>query len=721
MPNQSKLLHAMALLSLILSLVALSINQSAIYATPAQSAPAPLDTTFGRELLLVKFPHGTLPTTLPPTLQLHAHLYNAAEPGFIASGDSVQLTASNLDVQVLDGTTTDKVYYFVDATAPDAATRATEVGQLLYQDATQLLVAVAKEAEAALITQLPAAGIGLVVLPAAPLPWPVARHEPVSAAAPVAVAADPLITDLLPLLTETDLQSLIRELSGEIPVTIGGDTITLNTRYTFATRIQDAERYLHQYYTQLGIAVAYSPWAYGSYTGRNVIAEIPGTEHPERIWVVGGHFDSISDNPYNLAPGADDNGSGTAATLLIAKIFRDYTFVDTVRFVHFSAEEQGHWGSIVYARDQKLAGAQIMGYIDLDMIGWDGDGDRVIELHTGTGPKSNTLGTAFISANDRYAQGLVAERLTTAASRFSDHSSFWDQDYGAFLAIENFFDGTLARDRNPQYHKTGDKLALVDLNYVARYGRVALATLAELAGIQHADPNATATPTATSTPLPTPTPTPTSLPTGCVDLLVNGDFESSGGWSFGGTPAQARIVNSPIYTGTYSLQMGIPSGVSNVIAHSSAYQTVVLPNTAEHLMLRYWEQPGGSSDGIDYRETLLLTTNYAPVATLERTTAAVPGNVWRERSFDLTPYGGRTVVLYLNVYNNGTGSQIWRYVDQVALLACNGVITTPTPTPTPTATSTATSTATPTATPTLIATIPPELLTERLYLPLVAR
>ncbi len=67
----------------------------------------------------------------------------------------------------------------------------------------------------------------------------------------------------------------------------------------------------------------------------------------------------------------------------------------------------------------------------------------------------------------------------------------------------------------------------------------------------------------------------------------------------------------------------------------------------------------------------------------------------------------------LNVYNNGTGSQIWRYVDAVALLACNGVTVTPTPTVTITAT------AMPSATPTLIATIPPELLTEHLYLPVV--
>lgn len=712
--------YGLAVVGMIVALASLTTVPFTLYATPAAPASSQAAAQFGPQLLLLTVVDSTTLLALPSGVQLHAQIDNTSGKRFIASGQQAQLTpAATLTVQLLDPDTRGKAYYFVDATAPKATQHAAAIGQLLYQDAAQLLVAVATAQETALVTTLPAAGIAIAALPPAPLAWPPRAGEPLRAASAAVTAADPLITGLLPLLTEADLKTLIDELSGEVSVTIGGNAITLNTRYTFATRIQDAERYLQQSYTQLGLAVSYAPWTYGSYSGRNVIAEMPGVEHPERIWLVGGHFDSTSDNPYNLAPGADDNGSGTAATLLIAKILRDYTFADTIRFVHFSGEEQGHWGSIVYARDQKLKGAQIMGYINLDMIGWDGNGDRVVELHTGSGPKSNTLGTAFISVNERYSQGLTVERKTDTASRFSDHSSFWDQDYAAFLAIENFFDGEYVRDRNPQYHKTGDKVTLVDLNYVARYGRVALATLAEEAGLRQPDPNATATPTRTSTPTPQPSPTATALPTGCVDLIANGGFEGSGGWSFGPTSAQAKLVTSVAYTGTRSLLMGVPSTASNVTAHSSAYQTVVLPNTAQQLLLRYWEQPGGNSDGADYRETLLLNTSFGAVATLERTSQAITDGAWRERTFDLTAYRGRTLVLYLNVYNNGSGSQLWRYVDQVALLACTGSTATPTPTVTPTATLVAT--VEPTPTPTLIATVPPEWLTERLYLPLVAR
>ena len=228
----------------------------------------------------------------------------------------------------------------------------------------------------------------------------------------------------------------------------------------------------------------YFPWTYGSYSGRNVVAEVRGASQPERVLLVGGHLDSNSQAPYSSAPGADDNATGTAVTLLMARLLRTYRPAVTVRFVHFTGEEQGQWGSKVYARSLRLNNEQVIGFINLDMIGWDGDDDRRAEIHTASGPKSNALGTAFLERNDRYGQGIIFERKTTTASRFSDHSPFWDNDYASFLVIENFFTDAVPRDRNPYYHNTGDLPPQVDFNYVARLGRVALATFVELARLQ---------------------------------------------------------------------------------------------------------------------------------------------------------------------------------------------------------------------------------------------
>ncbi|MCB0152999.1 MAG: hypothetical protein KDE01_35750, partial [Caldilineaceae bacterium] len=74
----------------------------------------------------------------------------------------------------------------------------------------------------------------------------------------------------------------------------------------------------------------------------------------------------------------------------------------------------------------------------------------------------------YLERNTRYAVGLTFERKTGTASRFSDHASFWDNDYASFLIIENFFTDAIANDRNPYYHNTGDLPSRVDFDYVAR-------------------------------------------------------------------------------------------------------------------------------------------------------------------------------------------------------------------------------------------------------------
>ena len=65
------------------------------------------------------------------------------------------------------------------------------------------------------------------------------------------------------------------------------------------------------------------------------------------------------------------------------------------------------------------------------------------------GPSPTPLVRRSSTAIRVTALGLNFESKSTTASRFSDHSSFWDKDYASFLIIENFFDDTIVRDRNP--------------------------------------------------------------------------------------------------------------------------------------------------------------------------------------------------------------------------------------------------------------------------------
>ena len=686
----------------------------------ARFSPQPQTLEFGPQLFVILSNSDQLPAPLPATVVVHAQLNinlgSTMATHFIASGggdDLAALDAANIPVRVIDADTSGKVYYFADASGENAQSLTESVGQLIYQDENVLLVAVTQATESLLLDTLIPNGIPISLLTSDPLTVQTADNLVVNQAlAQPNDTPNAVIANLLPLLTEADLTRVIGELAGAQAATIDGNAVLIKTRYSLSPRIQDSERYLYQYYTKMGLPVSYANWTVGSYTGRNVVAEIRGRLHPERIWLLGGHFDAISQNSLNAAPGADDNATGTAATLLIANILRSYQFADTIRFVHFSGEEQGQWGSKVYARALSLQGAQIMGYINLDMIGWDGNGDRVVEVHTGMGAQSNALGTALIDNNVQYTQGLVFERKTVSASRFSDHSPFWDNGYPAVLGIENFFNDAITRDRNPWYHNTGDLLERVNVNYVARISRVALATLAELAALQTTDPNATPTPTLPPTATPTPLPTATPLPASCQNILLNGNFETTGNWQFGSTPYVARIVNSLAYEGARSLRLGVPPEAGNIYAHSSAFQKVTIPSNAAQVILRYQQRSAGPSDGVDYRETLLLRSNYSYWARVERNTGAGPDQ-WQERSFDLTAYRGNTLVLYLNVYNDGKSSQQWNYVDNIALLVCSATGTVGGEFVTPDA---STATPAPDATP-----IPSLEWTSQVYLPWVTR
>lgn len=669
---------------------------------------------------------------------IHAALYTDGPERYLASGPAtlpVAAAAIGISAEMLDADTAGKVYYFVDVQALEAQAQAARFGTILYWDAWQLVLAVPLENEAGLLVTLPLAGISLALIPATALPL----DEPpgmVAAAAPLSPAKDSAIEAMLNQVTPATLSRFIGELSGDSPAMVDGTYVTLATRYTFAAGIRNAEKYLAQRYMELGLPVTYANWTYGSYSGRNVVAELRGTVYPERIWLVGGHFDSISETPYSHAPGADDNATGTASALTLAGILKQHRFRDTIRFIHFSGEEQGHWGSIVYARSLNTAGAQGQGYVNLDMIGWDGDNDRTLEIHSGTRANSIDLAGRFTSANQRYNQGLRVELKQSSASRFSDHASFWDYGYASFLAIENFFDDAIPRDRNPWYHTTGDRLSRVNLDYVARTARTTLALLAEAAGLQSGS-----APTATWTATATPTRMWTSTPSACPELVTNGGFESATGWTFAATATQARYSTAYAHTGARSVRLGVvpPAAAAGLgeemivtvgatatnllgesaplgASYSTAYQTITVPAGAPAATLTFWVRPGAEAvaGNGDYQRVLLLKPgSYSYLATVTKMLANA--TAWQQVSFDLTPYRGQQVVLYFEVLNDNTSAapRTWLYVDDVSARPCAPALTptatfTPAPataTPSPTA-ALAPPTVTPTPTATIVAPSP---------------
>jgi leucyl aminopeptidase len=220
---------------------------------------------------------------------------------------------------------------------------------------------------------------------------------------------------------------------------------------------------------------------------KNKVVTIPGHgPNADEIVLMTAHMDSTSDNRNVYAPGAEDNGSGVAALMEAARLFRFYKFDRTIKIIFFTGEEQGLWGSKAYVADHPAEMDNIVGVINLDMFGYDSNEDRCFELHVGTRADSNVVGTCFTHVIDNYALNLTYDYLTDGATGASDHASFWAADVGAIEVLENYFyneipGGCVGQDKNPNYHHVTDRIINMNLLVTLSIAQAGIGTAASLA------------------------------------------------------------------------------------------------------------------------------------------------------------------------------------------------------------------------------------------------
>jgi acetylornithine deacetylase/succinyl-diaminopimelate desuccinylase-like protein len=143
------------------------------------------------------------------------------------------------------------------------------------------------------------------------------------------------------------------------------------TRYPWKKQ-DEVANYLFKRFQEYDIPVEFDEYYFKDKKWKNVVATIPGRRKPEDIYMLIAHFDSISEQPEISAPGADDNASGTAAVLEIARILKDKQLESSIQFGIFSNEEQDGLGSKHFAKKARKKGLRIKGCINLDVIGYNG-------------------------------------------------------------------------------------------------------------------------------------------------------------------------------------------------------------------------------------------------------------------------------------------------------------------------------------------------------------
>ncbi len=292
----------------------------------------------------------------------------------------------------------------------------------------------------------------------------------------------PVVDEVMQQVYSHTLYAHVQTLSGEVPALVGGYPYTFTTRYSLAaTPIAKATQYAYEYFSGLGLPTSYHTYTHSGHTLRNVIAEQPGAMGTERLFLLIAHLDSISEISEIRAPGADDNASGAATVMLAAELLHEYTLPYTVRYVLFTGEEQGLWGSMAYAADVAAAGEEVAGVLNLDMIAYNSAQlpEPVLELHTRSGDagvQDREIAELFEAVVSGYDLDLLPHILPSNIQA-SDHAAFWLQGYPAIIAIQD------QQDFNPYYHETEDTLDKIDMAYFTDFAKAALGTLIHMVGV----------------------------------------------------------------------------------------------------------------------------------------------------------------------------------------------------------------------------------------------
>jgi hypothetical protein len=227
--------------------------------------------------------------------------------------------------------------------------------------------------------------------------------------------------------------------------------------------------------------------------GRNIVGVIPGTETGAGIVLIGAHYDTISidlEDGDAYAPGANDNGSGIAAMIEIARIMSSRQHRATMMFVAFSAEEIGRLGSIEFVNNYLLDNnIRIDAMLNLDIIGSSTSpegaiNDREIRLFSADDPSlsdpanssSRQLARALQMIARRHApdMAIVVQPSGDREGRYSDHLSFSDVGYPAVRFIE------INEDFNRQ-HNDRDTIEDIQALYLTRATQTVLACATALA------------------------------------------------------------------------------------------------------------------------------------------------------------------------------------------------------------------------------------------------
>lgn len=232
--------------------------------------------------------------------------------------------------------------------------------------------------------------------------------------------------------------------------------------------------------TSCGLTVQEQRYKLDGHSLVNYEVVLPGTTRPDEIVVLGAHYDTHLDSP-----GADDNASGVASVIEMARRLKDTKMDRTVRFVIFTAEERPHgqngtMGSQIYARRCRQRNENIVGMLAIESLGYYSD-DRGSQkypppLNFIYPSEGNFIGfvgnhasrplldqclSVFRQTTQFPSEGIASWEWVPGVSS-SDHDPFWKEGYPGLMVT------CTAPFRNPHYHKPTDTADTLSYDRMAK-------------------------------------------------------------------------------------------------------------------------------------------------------------------------------------------------------------------------------------------------------------
>lgn len=280
----------------------------------------------------------------------------------------------------------------------------------------------------------------------------------------------------LPKLTEQQ-ETLASELKGHVEKL--AEEIGERNVYKYLN-LKKAENYIDTTLVESGYKVARQSYKVRGRECSNLIVEIPGSELPKEIVIVGGHYDSVVG-----CPGANDNGSGAAATLALSRRFAKEKPKRTLRFVLFVNEEPpwfqtNSMGSVVYAKRCREREENVVAMFSLETVGYYSDEPQSQDYPLPLSLFYPSTGNFIAFVGDTKSADLVSRSVKTFRDKaefpsegaalpaqltgvgWSDHWSFWQEDYRGIMVTDT------APFRYPHYHKKTDSPDKIDYEKTAR-------------------------------------------------------------------------------------------------------------------------------------------------------------------------------------------------------------------------------------------------------------